>query len=244
MYVVEAGEWCGQDRVYSYWALPGTAAILASTGPPQTAPQNHYVDSRACAQCHSQIYESYRRTSMGRSLFQPASANTVEDYINKNTFDHALSGTHYSMTIRDGAYYQRRWQTGFDGSDTNIEDMKIDYVIGAGDHARSYLHRTALGTLIELPLGWYSERGGYWAMSPGFDSHHPRPGAWFPTNACSVTTGIRKARPRTRREVLTRFSRASCRKELIASDATAPGSGIFTRPKLRARSRQRSAPAS
>src|SRR6185437_8695229 len=27
---------------------------------------------------------------------------------------------------------------------------------------------------IELPLGWYSERGGYWAMSPGFDSHHPQ----------------------------------------------------------------------
>jgi tetratricopeptide (TPR) repeat protein len=150
------------------------AAILASTGPPQTAPHNEYVDARACAQCHSQIYESYRRTSMGRSLFAPTVANTVEDYANKNTFDHALSGSHYSMTIRDGAYYQRRWQTGFDGSDTNVEEMKIDYVIGAGDHARSYLHRTALGTLIELPLGWYSERGGYWAMSPGFDSHHPQ----------------------------------------------------------------------
>ena len=78
------------------------------------------------------------------------------------------------MIVRDGVYYQRRWQTGFDGADTNIEEMKIDYVIGAGDHARSYLHRTDLGTLIELPLGWYSERGGYWAMSPGFDSHHPQ----------------------------------------------------------------------
>jgi tetratricopeptide (TPR) repeat protein len=150
------------------------AAILASTGPVQTTPHNAYVDSRACAQCHSQIYESYRRTSMGRSLFEPTPGNTVEDYSSKNTFDHALSGTHYSMTIRDGAYYQRRWQTGFDGSAANVEEMKIDYVIGAGDHARSYLHRTALGTLIELPLGWYSERGGYWAMSPGFDSHHPQ----------------------------------------------------------------------
>jgi tetratricopeptide (TPR) repeat protein len=150
------------------------AAILASTGPAPTPPHNEYVDSRACAQCHSQIYESYRRTSMGRSLFQPAPANTVEDYTHQHTFDHVLSGTHYSMTIRDGAYYQRRWQTGFDGSETNVEEMKIDYVVGAGDHARSYLHRTALGSLIELPLGWYSERGGYWAMSPGFDSHHPQ----------------------------------------------------------------------
>jgi tetratricopeptide (TPR) repeat protein len=148
------------------------AVIFAST--PQTPPANHYIDSHACATCHSQIYESYRRTSMGRSLFAPTPANTVEDYQDKHTFYHAPSDTHYSMIVRDGVYYQRRWQTGFDGSDTNIEEMKIDYVIGAGDHARSYLHRTDLGTLIELPLGWYSERDGYWAMSPGFDSHHPQ----------------------------------------------------------------------
>jgi tetratricopeptide (TPR) repeat protein len=150
------------------------AVILASAGPTQAPAVNRYVDSHACAGCHSQIYESYRRTSMGQSLFQPTPANTTEDYTDKHTFYHALSDTHYSMIARDGAYYQRRWQIGFDGSETNIEEMKIDYVIGSGDHARSYLHRTVTGSLIELPLGWYSERGGYWAMSPGFDSHHPQ----------------------------------------------------------------------
>src|SRR5438874_11594245 len=51
--------------------------------------------------------------------------------------------------------------------------MKIDYVIGAGDHSRAYLHRTTRGTLTELPLGWYTEPGGYWGMSPGLDSRHP-----------------------------------------------------------------------
>ncbi len=111
---------------------------------------------------------------MGRSFFQPMPANTIEDYKGKNDFFHPLSDTHYSMIFRDGAYYQRRWQTGLDGKETNTEEMKIDYVIGSGDHARSYLHRTSRGSLIELPLGWYSERGGYWAMSPGFDSHHPQ----------------------------------------------------------------------
>jgi tetratricopeptide (TPR) repeat protein len=150
------------------------AVIFASAGPPQAPPANHYINSHACAGCHSRIFESYQRTSMGQSLFAPTAANTVEDYKDKHTFYHALSDTHYSMIVRDGVYYQRRWQSGFDGSDTNVEEMKIDYVIGAGDHARSYLHRTDLGTLIELPLGWYSERGGYWAMSPGFDSHHPQ----------------------------------------------------------------------
>ena len=48
-------------------------------------------------------------------------------------------------------------------------EMRVDYVIGSGNHARSYLHRTADGHLIEMPVSWYSENGGYWAMSPGYD---------------------------------------------------------------------------
>src|SRR5262249_41092 len=36
-------------------------------------------------------------------------------------------------------------------------------------HARTYLHRTAEDQLFELPVAWYSEDGGYWAMNPGYD---------------------------------------------------------------------------
>ncbi len=137
------------------------------------APQNNYVDARICAGCHTQIAGSYRQTGMGRSLFRPTPDNTAEDYTGKNEFYHPLSDTHYSMIFRDGAYYQRRGQIGFGGKESNVEESRIDYVLGSGNHARSYLHRTARGTLIELPLGWYSEKGGYWAMGPGFDSRHP-----------------------------------------------------------------------
>jgi predicted CXXCH cytochrome family protein len=139
----------------------------------QTAGGNKYVDARICAGCHSQIARNYLQTGMGRSLYRPAPANTIEDYARNNEFYHSLSDTHYSMVLRDGVYYQRRWQVGFGGNPTNIEESRIDYVLGSGNHARSYLHRTARGTFIELPLGRYSEKGGYWAMSPGFDSRHP-----------------------------------------------------------------------
>ena len=110
---------------------------------------------------------------MSRSMYRPSPANTVEDYTSKNEFFHALSDTHYSMIVRDGVYYQRRWQIGFGGKETNVEESKIDYVIGSGTHARSYFHRMASGAFIELPLGWYQEKGGYWGMSPGFDARHP-----------------------------------------------------------------------
>jgi predicted CXXCH cytochrome family protein len=74
------------------------------------------------------------------------------------------------MIRRDGTYYQRRYQIGYQSRETNVEEKRIDFVMGSGDHARTYLHRTARNTLQQLPLGWYPENGGSWAMSPGYDS--------------------------------------------------------------------------
>ena len=36
----------------------------------------------------------------------------------------------------------------------------IDFVIGSGARVRTYLYRTPTGALQELPLAWYSEKGG------------------------------------------------------------------------------------
>ena len=74
------------------------------------------------------------------------------------------------MFERGGKYFQRRWQIGFDGRETNVEEKQVDFVLGSGNHARTYLHLTPRGTLQQLPLGWYSEKGGYWAMNPGYDT--------------------------------------------------------------------------
>jgi hypothetical protein len=70
---------------------------------------------------------------------------------------------------RDGRSYQRRWQIGFDGKETNVDEKQVDYAIGSGNHSFTYLHRAANGALQLLPLSWYSEKGGYWDMSPGYD---------------------------------------------------------------------------
>ncbi len=73
------------------------------------------------------------------------------------------------MVFRDGAWFQRRWQTGFDGKETNVDEKRVDYVLGSGNHTRTMLHLTERNTLQELPLGWYSEKGGFWGMNPGYD---------------------------------------------------------------------------
>jgi predicted CXXCH cytochrome family protein len=145
------------------------ATSSASTVEAQKA---EYTDAKECAVCHAGIAATYRRTGMARSFYQPRQENTVEDYTRNNRFYHQASDTWFSMLRRAGKFYQRRWQMGADGRETNIDELQIDYVMGSGNHVRTYLHRAARGTLIELPLGWYPERGGTWAMNPGYDGSH------------------------------------------------------------------------
>ena len=128
-----------------------------------------YVDPQACAGCHQDIARSFHQTGMGRSVYRPTVANVIEDYQARNTVYNKASGLYYTMLERDGKFYQRRYQIGFDGKETNVIEVQVDYVIGSGNHARTYLHRTADGKLIELPVSWYTEKSGYWAMSPGYD---------------------------------------------------------------------------
>jgi predicted CXXCH cytochrome family protein len=131
-----------------------------------------FVDPKLCAGCHAAIFETYRHTGMARAFYRPSLANTVEDYSKGNPFQHAATGAYYAMEKRGGEYFQRRWEVGAEGKTDYQQEWKIDYVMGSGNHVRTYIHREANGTLIELPLAWYSEKGGYWAMNPGYDTDH------------------------------------------------------------------------
>src|SRR5205814_9091070 len=51
----------------------------------------------------------------------------------------------------------------------NAFEKSIDYVIGSGKHAMTFAHLDIENRLIELPVSWYAEDGGYWNMSPGYD---------------------------------------------------------------------------
>ena len=128
-----------------------------------------YVDSAACADCHGEIAETYRRTGMGRSFSRSGPENTVADFKTHNTLYHKPSDRYYTMLEQNGKFYERRHQLGFGGKETNQLEKQVDFVIGSGNHARTYMHRDSEGKLVELPVSWYSDKGGYWAMSPGYD---------------------------------------------------------------------------
>jgi len=149
------------------WRLAPQARPVSA--PASTPAKSDYVDPAICAGCHQGIAKSYQLTGMGRSFYRPRPGNTVEDYTTQNTVHNEPSGLTYTMVEHDGKFYQRRSEVGFDGQGTNVVEEQVDYVIGSGNHARSYLHRGLDGRLIELPVSWYVENSGYWAMSPGYD---------------------------------------------------------------------------
>ena len=120
-----------------------------------------------CRTCHQRVYDSYQLTGMARSFARARAPGQIAE------FDHAASESRYSQFQRDGRYYQARWQIGYNGAKDHLEELSIDYVVGSGNHAKTWLSRTPRGTLIELPLGWYAENGGTWNMNPGYESQHP-----------------------------------------------------------------------
>src|ERR1051326_955345 len=109
------------------------------------------VDPRVCAGCHQEIAKTYAQTGMGRSFHRvPPNAG-----FEAAPFLHERSGTWYSMSQRGGETFQRRWRIDPAGREIDVRELRVDYVMGSGNHARTFLHRTERGALLELDLGWY-----------------------------------------------------------------------------------------
>jgi tetratricopeptide (TPR) repeat protein len=144
-----------------WWLLP----LL-----PISAFAQDYANSNLCAACHPAIAATYRQNGMGRSFSVVRPEILIEDFARNNSYYHPASDTHYQMLRGGDRIFQRRYQIGPDGQETNVDEKQVDYIVGSGNHMRTYLHRNSDNTLLQLPLAWYAEKGGYWAMNPGFDA--------------------------------------------------------------------------
>jgi len=128
----------------AWWILALAPAAAASD----------YVDPAACAPCHAGIADTYRRTGMGRSFSRPR-------FDAGASYHHAASERSYTLDQRDGRWFLRR--------SPDAMEKEVHYVLGSGNHSRALLHRALDGSLRQLPIAWYAERGGFWAMAPGYD---------------------------------------------------------------------------
>ncbi|RMF38796.1 MAG: hypothetical protein D6753_15215, partial [Planctomycetota bacterium] len=138
-------------------------------GPSATA---GFVPDQQCRDCHTEICDSFHQIGMGRSFDVRPIELAGEDFAD-NHYYHAPSDRHYEMIREGDDLYQVRYQTDASGARVNELKVRVDAVIGSGNHARTYLYRTPSGEMFQMPLGWFAE-GRVWRMNPGYDrADHP-----------------------------------------------------------------------
>ena len=142
-----------------------------------------YVDTAACRSCHDRIYDEYQKTTMGRAFYLPDPEKMVEDWSENNTYYHEPSQRHYQMTRRGDKFYVRRYQIDAQGRRVHQFEKQVTHVMGSGARARSYIHQTPNGRMVELPISWYSQENS-WGMAPGYDKPNHAGFTRIITNRC------------------------------------------------------------
>ncbi len=133
-----------------------------------------YVDDRVCGRCHADLARSYREVAMAQSFYRPSAEKAVEDF--STPFRHGPSQRIYQMRRQGDRYTFRRHQLDEQGREINVFEVDVDWILGSGKHARTYLYRTPQGELYQLPLAWYADDGhgqpARWGIAPGYDQPH------------------------------------------------------------------------
>lgn len=194
-----------------------TFGVMACLGPREQAADTRflnlaadvsYVGDDACATCHEDLYASYQSHGMARSFYRLTPETAIEDFSGV-VVRHEPSGFTYE-TRRDGdRFVQIEYREGPDGTRTHELVRTMDYVVGSGSAARTYLTE-ANGRLYELPLTWYTQartdpeqgttvgaadEGGHWGFSPGYAEANGRFSRTIPERCMACHNGTSEAVP-------------------------------------------------
>ncbi len=126
-----------------------------------------YVADEACGACHAGLAASYREVGMGRSFGSPDPREVLEVW-RAARVDHPPSHQRFELVWRGGRLLFRREPLGRDAAVLPAFEQPVDWVLGSGHRARTYLYRTPGGELYQLPIAWYAQEGRF-GMAPGYD---------------------------------------------------------------------------
>lgn len=118
-----------------------------------------FAGSEACAGCHREIYDRYRRTPMGRSM-SPATAHLAKAAAAAEVNEEKLR-RRFSVFVSDGRLMQAEAGEGFRA------EHEVAYAIGSGMHGFSFVVKRG-DHLFQAPLSYYT-RNGRWELSPGYE---------------------------------------------------------------------------
>lgn len=133
---------------------------------------DEFVGSRACADCHGEIAQTYAAHPMGHSTWRVASDDPAQlPLAPEFRFEHA--GLSCVVTQQEGTQIHSQQLRTPKGQVLAEQQVPIAFRIGSGRHGASYLVHQQ-GVLRQSPLSWFAESGQF-DISPGFDRSSSSP---------------------------------------------------------------------
>lgn len=130
-----------------------------------------FAGDEACFDCHEGQYRGFQEHGMANSFYPMRSAAVVEDFDGVIVQD-PNRGFSYRPYREGDRFWLEEFRRGPDGSKTHSLVREIEYVVGSGTAARTYLVEEG-GRYFELPLTWYAQEEK-WDLSPGYEASNSR----------------------------------------------------------------------
>jgi tetratricopeptide (TPR) repeat protein len=133
-------------------------------------PEVRYVGDEACARCHRDAADGYRKHPMARSLAPVAQADPVERYGARaqNPFE----ATGFTYEVERSGVRLLHSEKRLDSKGRLVAELKaeVQYTLGSGTRGRSYLVDHD-GFLFQSPISWYAG-SNVWDLAPTYRTHN------------------------------------------------------------------------
>lgn len=151
-------------------------------------PEAEFVGAAVCATCHEDVAAQYASHGMANSMYRLTADRRVEPALEEPVVD-PRSGFAYRVVEADGGLAQEEVQVDASGREVARLVRPMEWVVGSGNAARTYFARRG-DALVQLPLTWYTQGGGHWGFSPGYEASNPRFGRTMPDGCMSCHNAV------------------------------------------------------
>lgn len=125
-----------------------------------------YAGMAQCRSCHSNVYDTYIHTGMGRS-FGPATPRKSDAEFGRHALVYdTASNLYYKPFFQDSTLYIKEFR--LSGQDTiHARTEAVAYIVGSGQHTNSHILNIN-GYLYQAPITYYTQEKK-WDLAPGFE---------------------------------------------------------------------------
>lgn len=131
------------------------------------APGVAYVGSKACAECHGDINETFLKTDMGHTMSFPNEWKGLQALEAPVKVNLPKTNRYYEIYYRDSKLFQAEYELDADGKEVFRDEQEIAYIMGSGANGFSCIVRRG-NYLFEAPLSYYGKTQS-WGLSPGYE---------------------------------------------------------------------------